>query len=70
MTRAEHLRWAKDRALAELPDLASAFGSMLSDLGKHPELLHHPGKELGVMLNVGGHLNTVAKMKEWIEGFN
>lgn len=70
MTRAEHLRWAKDRALAELPDVGNAFASMLSDLGKHPELLDHPGKEIGVMLNANGHLRTERQMKEWIEGFN
>lgn len=39
MTRAEHVRWAKDRAHAYLErgDLASAVASILSDLGKHPD---------------------------------
>ena len=40
MTRAEHLRWAKDRALeyVEAGDLDQAFASLASDLGKHREL--------------------------------
>lgn len=41
MTRAEHMRWCKHRALEyldqEVPDVASAIASMLSDLRKHPE---------------------------------
>jgi hypothetical protein len=40
MDRAEHLAWAKQRALeyVDAGDLTSAIASMLSDLGKHPEL--------------------------------
>ena len=38
MTREEHMRWCKDRALAYLPaSPAEAVASMLSDLGKHEE---------------------------------
>jgi hypothetical protein len=38
LTRAEHLQWAKARALeyVEAGDLANACASMLSDLSKHP----------------------------------
>lgn len=40
MTRAEHLTWAKGRALELLDagDPQQALTSMLSDLGKHEEL--------------------------------
>lgn len=39
MTRAEHMAWAKQRALeyVERGELSSAIASMISDLGKHPE---------------------------------
>ncbi len=38
MTRAEHMRWCKQRALEYLPnDPAQAVTSMLSDLGKHED---------------------------------
>lgn len=37
-TRAEHLSWAKERALeyVERGELQDAFNSIASDLGKHP----------------------------------
>ena len=40
MNRAEHLAWAKQRALQELErsGIVDALTSMLSDLGKHPEM--------------------------------
>jgi hypothetical protein len=39
MTRAEHLVWAKKRALEDVDDghVGLAIASMLSDLGKHEE---------------------------------
>ena len=39
MTRAEHLEWAKNRALeyACAGNLTDALGSLISDLNKHPE---------------------------------
>jgi hypothetical protein len=74
MTRAEHLAWAKERALAFLtfrpPDLTSAFASLASDLYKHPETRGHIGIELGVMQLAAGHLSTPQQMKEFIEGFH
>lgn len=42
----------------------------MSDMGKHPETANHPALMLGVMLMMGGHLNDVAAVKSWIEGFN
>ena len=74
VTRQEHLQWCKDRALAFLdqspPDLANAFASISSDLGKHPKTKGHAGIMLGVMLTMGGHLDTCEEMRKHIEGFN
>lgn len=72
MTRDEHMRWAKDRALAYLPgDPDQAFASLASDLQKHPETEGHPavGLGLGLMLLLGGHLDTPEEMRKFIEGF-
>ena len=67
-TRAEHLAWCKQRALAYLPnDPEQAFTSMASDLDKHDETRGHAGIELGFMLLMTGNLN---EMRSFIEGFN
>ncbi len=70
--RAEHLVWAKKRALelVDAGDNTQAFASMVSDLGKHPETEGHVGLELGMMQLMSGHLNTADKMRHFIEGFN
>jgi hypothetical protein len=72
MTRAEHLAWSKTRALqyVDAGDLVNASASLNSDLRKHPELADHAGIELGMMLQMGGHLATAREMREWIRGFN
>ncbi len=72
MTRDEHVEWAKSRAREYLDaeDPNQAFMSMCSDLGKHPETERHSGTTLGVMLLLGGHLDTTEKMRTFIEGFN
>lgn len=72
MNRAEHLQWAKDRAMeyANQGDTTTALASLTSDLRKHPDLATHAGIELGTMLAMGGHLKTPAQMREWIEGCN
>lgn len=59
MTRAEHLRWAKDRA----------FTSLTSDLGKHPDTTGHPGIELMTMLAMSGDFDRPGRLREYIEGF-
>lgn len=71
-TRKEHLDWCKKRALeyVDLGDPQQALMSMMSDLTKHPETENHAGIELGMMLSLGGHLNTVPEMKKFIVGFN
>lgn len=71
MTRAEHLAWCKQRALeyADLGDFAGAMASMGSDLNKHPETKGHLGTELMMLEAMNGHLNTPARIRKFIEGF-
>lgn len=66
MTRAEHLAWAKERALEELDrgNYVNAVASMISDLRKHKELESH----LGIMLFIG--VRNPDQARRWIEGFN
>jgi len=72
MSRAEHIAWAKKRALKYLEsnNLKDAFISMLSDLKKHDELKHHIGIDLGWIELVTGMLQDSHRMRHWIEGFN
>lgn len=71
-TRAEHLQWAKSRALeyVDAGDTTNALASMINDLRKHPETADHPAVELGVMLAMSGNLSTAQQMREFINGFN
>ena len=72
MTRDEHIDWCKQRALeyVDAGDLVSALSSMISDLTKHEETRKHPGTELGVMMSMGGHLDSAHEMRKFIEGFH
>lgn len=72
ISRSEHLEWCKKRALeyVERNDLKQAFSSMASDLTKHHETEKHSGIQLGLMLLMGGQLNTKEKMINFINGFN
>jgi len=73
-TRAEHLQWAKDRALeyADRGDTGGAIASLNSDLGKHPETA--PSCELitGLMmpLLMMGKFDHPGELRKFIEGFN
>ncbi len=71
-TRAEHLTWCKQRALAycDLGDVNQAFASMGSDLRKHPETANHPALTLGLSLLISGKLNSPDEMRKFIKGFN
>jgi hypothetical protein len=71
-TRAAHLAWCKQRALAyvDAGDLENALASIGSDLRKHPETADHQGMVLGMMLMMAGHLDTDDKMRKFINGFN
>jgi hypothetical protein len=72
VSRAEHLAWCKQRALEYVNrgDLPNAFASMTSDLNQHQETQGHPAIQLGMMLQIGGHLSTQSEMRKFIEGFN
>lgn len=70
MTRAEHLQWAKDRALeyVDSGDIAEAFAFMASDLGKHPELASSQNLMPLAMVHVQN--NDGPAMRRFINGFN
>jgi hypothetical protein len=72
VTRAEHLAWCKERAMqyVDAGDVTQALASLMSDLRKHPGTENHMAIELGMMLAMGGHLDTAQQMREWIEGCN
>lgn len=72
MTRKEHIEWCKKRALEYIDagDIASAYSSMCSDLGKHDSINmedYRPILTLGMAELMNG---SVAGMTKWIEGFN
>jgi hypothetical protein len=74
MTRAEHLRWAKDRAIeiANAGDCVGALTSFVSDLGKHDETRWSVAVvgQLGMGLVAIGDLRTPVTMIAFIEGTN
>jgi hypothetical protein len=72
MDRAEHLAWAKQRAIeyAERGDTTKALASLVSDLHKHPELADHAGISLMASMMFAGLLSDPAEVKAFIEGFN
>lgn len=74
-TRAEHLQWCKDRAMAYVDrgDLVNAVVSMMSDLGKHEETAPKPGGALamlGVLAAQQAQSGDVEAVKRYIIGFN
>jgi len=74
MTRAEHLRWAKDRALeyADRGEMGSAISSLMQDLAAHPET----GASCDVVINLMmplamiGDFDRPGELRRFIEGFN
>ena len=68
MTRAEHVRWAKERALVYLKanKPSEAVASMLSDLGKHPET-RELASSIGMIGAFSAH--SVEETRKFIEGF-
>lgn len=71
-TRAEHLAWAKSRALvyADMGDAGQALASMGGDLQKHPETADHPATSMGMALVlIGADLRNPAEIRRWIEGY-
>lgn len=68
MNRAEHLAWAKERALAYLPDdVPNAMASLISDLNKHEDTADHAVGELMMMHAMSGLLDA-RERRSLIEG--
>jgi hypothetical protein len=72
MNRTEHVNWCKKRANEYLDqnNITDAWGSMVSDLGKHEETAGHIAIELGMIQMLSGNLSSVSDMREYINGFN
>lgn len=72
MNRAEHLAWARNRALeyVDAGDNANALASLTSDLRKHPDTAPSSDGvgQLGMQLMLTGSLRDAASMREFIEG--
>lgn len=59
MTREEHLKWCKERAIQEMDyykDPSKGVISMMSDLRKHPETSGEALQSLCGMMLMGGKL--------------
>jgi hypothetical protein len=71
MTRAEHLAWAKQRALeyVDAGDLPNAVASMTSDLSKHEETAFFVA-ELGMLGMMAAGQRDREGVRRWIECFN
>jgi len=74
VTRAEHLAWAKERALeyADRGETASAIASLRSDLGKHPDTASSARiiDELMFPLALTGDFERPGELRKFIERFN
>lgn len=57
MSNEEFLDFAKERALAELPNVGNAMASFISDMGKHSNYERHPVIDLLAMHALAGLLN-------------
>ena len=71
MTRDEHLKWCKERALQYVDegDLSNAVASMASDLRKHDDFTGpvYSGLTVIGMMEIA---KGPAAVRRWIEGFN
>ena len=68
MTRAEHLAWAKKRALEHVDrgELQHALDSMISDMRKHPASFDYAWAEAALAQWMEGKLDTQDKMRALI----
>lgn len=68
MTRAEHLQWAKNRAMeyVNAGDYTSAVASMLSDLGMHEGTASSARIGSALMLTVKDRKTAT----DFVQGFN
>jgi hypothetical protein len=71
MPRAEHLAWAKQRALAyvERGELVNAVASMISDLEKH-KAFATPSLSFLALVGMREIHRGPEAVRHWIEGFN
>ena len=72
--RAEHLAWAKERALeyADQHDTASAMSSLIQDLGQRPDTADSIGivTDLMMPLAMMGDFERPGELRKFIEGFS
>ncbi len=73
MTRAEHIKWCKERAIAEMdfydkPE--QGIISMMSDLRKHPETNNDTMQTMCAMMLVAGKIKSRQQAIDFINGFN
>jgi hypothetical protein len=70
VTRAEHMAWCKQRALAEVEagELHGAIASLASDFRKHPET-DQPSMHMLVTVGLLHHCGNPAETRRFIEGF-
>lgn len=69
MTRAEHVRWCKQRAKEYLPgDPKEALTSMMSDLEKHPDTAGL-ASSLGMLFLFEMQKNSAVSAQKFIDGF-
>jgi hypothetical protein len=73
MTGAEHLQWAKDRALeyADQGETGPAISSLMQDLAAHPETAESCDiiLELMMPLAMTGEFHRPGELRKFIEGF-
>lgn len=72
MTRAEHLAWCKQRALAYIDkgQIQEGLTSMMSDMAKHEETKSPMLDQLTVQLMMIGSLRTAEAARKHINGYN
>jgi hypothetical protein len=73
MTRAEHLAWAKQRAIdyVDRGELSQAVASMLSDLDKHDATRLNPS--MAAFIGMAGIMECqrgADAVRHWVKGFN
>ena len=72
MSRADHLAWAKERALWEMEPsgggVPAAVASIVQDFASHPDLVDHPAQTMMTMLAFSGKLSTRTRVREFVEG--
>lgn len=71
MTRAEHIKWCKERAIQEMEythDPKQGVISMMSDINKHPETANDTLTSLCMMTLM--RPCTEKSVREFIDGFN